>query len=224
MGITAAVPFRYAVDGYQLLDGTSFSTPMVSGAAALVWTVRSNLDNTQLFDVMRFSAHDIAPHGCDPDTGYGMLDIPSALAYAAPNPDSPEPNDDVRLVKPGGLFASGMPPLTTKSKRTGLARGSVDAIDDPADVYRIWMSAHGVVSLRASNANVRLRIWRPATSTIAETDDALRRDLAAKGTRNISAVNATSQGGYWYADVGFAHAVGNTRYELTVRTAVPAKR
>lgn len=224
VGITAAVPFRYMVDGYQLLSGTSFSAPIVAGAAALVWTERSNLDNTQLFDVMRFSAHDIAPKGYDPDTGYGMVDIPDALTRAAPNPDSAEPNDDIRLVKAGGLFASGMPPLTTRSRRSAVERGSVDAIEDPADVYRVWVPAHGLVSLRASNALVRLRLWRPTTRTITESGRAAKRDLAATGTHRIEAVNATRSGGYWYADVRYAHSVGNTRYELTVKTTVPAKR
>ena len=224
VGITAAVPLRYMVDGYQLLNGTSFSAPIVSGAAALVWTERTNLDNTQLFDVLRFSAHDVAPPGYDPDTGYGMLDIPNALTFAAPNPDSPEPNDDVRLVEPGGLFASGLPPLTTKTSHTGFARGSVDAMEDPADVYRIWVPGHDRVSLRASNSLVRLRLWRPATRTIEETSGAATRDRAALGTKSITAVNTSARGGYWYADVRFAHAVGHTRYELTVKTTVSAKR
>ena len=224
VGITAAVPVRYTADGYRLLSGTSFSTPIVSGAAALVWTVRSNLDESQLFDVLRFSAHDIAPTGFDPDTGYGMLDIPNALTRPAPNPDSPEPNDDIRLVKPGGLFSSGMQPLTTKTRRNGLARGSVDAIEDPADVYRVWIPARGHVSVRASNPLVRIRLWRPATRTIAVTGRAATRDLAAMGTRSIAAINTSTSGGYWYADVRFAHSVGTTRYELTVKTTVPAKR
>jgi Subtilase family len=223
-GITAAVPYRYTVDGYQLLNGTSLSTPIVSGAAALVWTVRSKLDNTQLFALLRSSAHDIAPRGFDPATGYGMLDISAALAHAAPNPDSPEPNDDIRLVEPGGLFASGMQPLTTKTRRAALARGSVDAIEDPADVYRIWVPAHGVVSLRASNSRVGLRLWRPAARTVAELGRTAARDLAAVGLRRITAVNASKRAGYWYADVSFGRKVGNTRYELTVRTTVPAKR
>ena len=223
VGITAAVPLSYTVSGYQLLSGTSFSTPIVSGAAALVWTLRSNLDNTQLFDVLRFSAHDIPPTGFDPVTGYGLLDLPDALVRPAPNPDSREPNDDIRLVKPGGLFASGLPPLTTTTRRDALARGSVDAVEDPADVYRIWVPAHGRVSLRASNSLVRLRIWRPATRSIAESGRAAARDRAALGTRQIGAVNTSTRGGYWYADVRFAHSFGNTRYELTVKTTAPAK-
>ena len=50
----------------------------------------------------RYVAEVLRMGGYDPDTGYGMLDIPAALTRAAPNPDSPEPNDDIRLVEPGG--------------------------------------------------------------------------------------------------------------------------
>ena len=41
---------------WETESGTSFSTPIVSGAAAWVWTLRPDLDNTQLFEVMRRSA------------------------------------------------------------------------------------------------------------------------------------------------------------------------
>ena len=34
-------------------DGTSFASPIVAGAAAWVWTVRPELDASQLFEVMR---------------------------------------------------------------------------------------------------------------------------------------------------------------------------
>ena len=154
VGISAAVPFLYTVDGYQFLDGTSFSAPIVSGAAALVWTIRGDLDSGQIFGLLRSSAQDISPRGFDPETGFGMLDIPAALAGQAPNPDSTEPNDDVRLVKPGGLFASGIAPLTSRGSTSAVVRGSVNGIEDPDDVYRVWVPAHRELIVRASNSTV----------------------------------------------------------------------
>ena len=38
--IEAAVPLAFNATGYESLDGTSFSAPIVSGATAWVWTVR----------------------------------------------------------------------------------------------------------------------------------------------------------------------------------------
>ena len=46
-------------DSWAPEDGTSFASPLVAGAAAWVWTVRPELDASQLFEVMRRSAVDI---------------------------------------------------------------------------------------------------------------------------------------------------------------------
>ena len=61
--------------GFTSGDGTSFAAPLVSGAAAWVWTVRPDLDASQLFEVMRRSAQDIEPAGRDDATGFGLLDV-----------------------------------------------------------------------------------------------------------------------------------------------------
>src|SRR5262249_50221978 len=158
VGITTAVAISYAKDGYRPLDGTSFSAPIVSGAAALVWTERPDLDNTQLFDLMRLSAHDIWRRGFDPETGYGILDIPGALARQTPARDLEEPNDDVRFVKPGGLFAGGTAPLTSRAKGKASIRATLDVTEDPVDLYRIWVPArHKVTGAARSTPSVRVR-------------------------------------------------------------------
>ena len=111
--------------GYESLDGTSFSAPIVSGAAALGLDRRGRASkNTQIFDLMRWSARDVGAPGFDEDTGFGILDIPNALALAAPAVDPQEPNDDVDLVKPGGLFRAGTAPLTSPSTRSAVAEGA----------------------------------------------------------------------------------------------------
>ena len=45
------------------------------------------------------SARDVGPPGHDLATGFGVLDIPAALAFPAPPPDPSEPNDDVRPLR-----------------------------------------------------------------------------------------------------------------------------
>ena len=47
-------------------SGTSFSSPLVAGAAAWVWTVRPELTAGQVAEVLRRSARDIGPPGARP--------------------------------------------------------------------------------------------------------------------------------------------------------------
>src|SRR5205814_8920764 len=91
----AGPPF-YDPSGYSTFDGTRFSAPLVAGAAAWVWTVRSQLDPTQLEDVMRNSARDVGRKGWDADTGFGILSIPAALAENVP-PTQPQAPDDTGI-------------------------------------------------------------------------------------------------------------------------------
>ena len=127
---TSPPPVRLTVatatdSSWQAESGTSFSTPIVSGAAAWVWTLPPELDNTQLFEVMRRSAADIGPPaGRDDGSGYGLLDVAAALTYPAPLRDPLEPNDDVDFVEPDGGFFSGLGPLTTEARQGAQPAGA----------------------------------------------------------------------------------------------------
>jgi hypothetical protein len=229
--IEAAVPFVFNANGYASLNGTSFSAPIVSGATAWIWTVRPDLKNTQLFDVMRWSSRDVGVPGFDEDTGFGILDIPAALALEAPPVDPQEPNDDVYLVKPGGLFRTGTAPLTSPTKGSATVKARVDYTEDPEDVYRVWVPARKTVtiSLRGSE-NVDLEAWRPATRSTGESGAAAKRDLAALSAKTGTALdtvalkNTTTRGAYYYADVFPGARVGSSFYTLTVTTRANAKR
>src|SRR5215211_1300872 len=66
-----SIPWQYPSDPtfFGAASGTSFAAPMVTAAAAWVWTVRGMLEKTQIFELMRASARDIAPVGPDNRTG-----------------------------------------------------------------------------------------------------------------------------------------------------------
>src|SRR5205085_260033 len=84
LDIVGAVPLSADPTGYEDgLGGTSFSAPIVAAAAAWLWTVRPALTVTQLGDVLRRSARDIGAPGFDSSSGWGLLDIPAALAVPA---------------------------------------------------------------------------------------------------------------------------------------------
>ena len=120
-------------------DGTSFAAPLVSGASAWVWTVRPELDATQLFEVMRRSAVDIGAPGRDDAAGFGLLNVPAALAYPAPVRDPFEPNDDIEFVRPGRSLRQLDPAADDADEADDDVQARLDRVEDPRDVYRVWL-------------------------------------------------------------------------------------
>jgi hypothetical protein len=220
--ITAAIPTLFDPSGYATLDGTSFSAPLVSGAAAAVWTLRPTLSNAQLFEVMRRSARDVGKAGWDPDTGYGILDVSAALTRKPPPADPQEPNEDVYLVRPNGLTRAGKTPLTAQHRPRATISAQLERREDPEDVYRFYLPAKGkvVVTVRP-NANVNLELWGKKTKTVFERGAAARRDLlgvsAHAGTRfERITLRGRGSGQFVYADVFLPKTGVQASYSLTV--------
>jgi hypothetical protein len=220
-----AVPTIWNPSGYQSLDGTSFSAPLVSGAAAAVWTVRRSLSNTQLFEVIRRSAHREGNRAWNRDTGYGILDVNAALARKEPVADPQEPNEDVYLVKPNGLFRAGHPPLTSRTRPRQTLAAHVEQGDDAEDVYRAYLPAKGrlTVTLKPS-ANVNLEVWGRQTRSVFERGRAAKRDLlgisAHRGARKERVVvHGRAKGQFVYIDVFLAKTVRDAGYSISVASA-----
>jgi subtilisin family serine protease len=213
--IVGAVPLSRNPTGYQdALDGTSFSSPIVAAAAAWVWTERPTLTVAQLADVLRRSARDVDAPGFDDATGWGIVDIPAALAApVAPN-DPNEPNDDVDQVKPGKLFELGQPPLTTPAKPSIRIAASLETTDDPRDIYRIWVPAGRTVHVSVAAAgNAAARVWGPQTVRVNEGVQARRRDLKGPSIR------AGTKGFLAYVEVLLTGRSDNAMYTLSVTAA-----
>ncbi len=65
--------------GYYQQDGTSFSTPMVTATASLIWAKNPNLKNDQVADIILSTAKDMGEEGWDGMTGAGLLNAAAAL-------------------------------------------------------------------------------------------------------------------------------------------------
>jgi hypothetical protein len=136
------IPVASALDnGYQSEDGTSFSAPMVAGAAAWLWTARPDLDASQVAEILRESARDVGAPGYDNATGYGILDMQAALNWPTPIADTPEPNDVIGTATVA----------TTRAKPAGPIAGRVETHEDPLDVLRIWLPAKRQVAMKVSS-------------------------------------------------------------------------
>ena len=221
----AAIPTLFEPTGYAQVDGTSFSAPLVSGAAAAVWTLRPTLTNTQLFEVMRRSARDVGKKGWDVDTGYGILDVPAAVTRKAPPPDPQEPNEDIYLVRPNGLTGAGKTPLTAQNRPRAALKASVERREDPEDVYRLWLPAKGKIVVTVKpNANVQLEVWGKKTTTVFERGAAAKRDLlgtSAHASSRFERVTLKGRGAgqFVYADVFLPKTGVQANYTLSVAPA-----
>jgi hypothetical protein len=190
--IPVAEPLAQEASGYVLdANGTSFASPLVAGAAAWVWTTRPELDNTQLFEVMRRSARDLPPQGFDNASGWGLLDVPAALSFPAPRRDPQEPNDRPNEIEPRAVFANGTPPLTAPGRTTGSIAARVDRTEDPVDLYRVWAPAGRVL---------RARITGPVTLHLLARS-AKKREVAV-GRRGLATYrNGSRRGMFLYLEV-----------------------
>jgi hypothetical protein len=100
--------------GYHSQDGTSFSTPHASGAAALLLEVNPLLTGEEVKYALLNSARDLGPAGDDNSFGMGVIDLPAAFAqvgapsspsisivdidYREPIDGAPDPGENVGIV------------------------------------------------------------------------------------------------------------------------------
>jgi len=213
--MTADVPLSHDPSGESTgLAGTSFSAPLVSAAAAWIWTARPTLTASQVAALLRESAQPVGPQRFDAKAGYGVIDIAAALALPTPAPDPGEPNDDVGMVKPGLFFSSGEPPITTSTHSSTRLVGTLLQAEDPRDLYRIWVPARRTVRVSiAAHNNATARIWGPKTITLDEPQALRKRDLLGPS------ITGGPVGRYAYVEVELTGRSLSATYTLSVRAA-----
>ena len=92
-------------NAYSTVDGTSFSAPIVAGAAALVWSAFPDYTATQVGELLRVSADETIyariPNILNKKLGKGRLDIQKALTTSSPAIRASNP----KLVNSNGTVA-----------------------------------------------------------------------------------------------------------------------
>jgi serine protease len=95
---------------YGSADGTSFATPMVAGAAALLLALNPSMTNSQVMNQLINTADSLnGNQGWDPHTGYGRLNVFRALqnqvditpyvnTFNSPNPFSLESDGSTNIT------------------------------------------------------------------------------------------------------------------------------
>ncbi|MFZ7111158.1 MAG: Ig-like domain-containing protein, partial [Desulfatiglandales bacterium] len=118
--------------GYGSWSGTSFSSPIAAGLAALIWSVDPSLTNAEVLDIMTRNADDLGDPGFDIYFGYGRINVATSLAAASnslPMPDTTQP--EVYITSP-----------TDGKTLTGPITIAVSA-NDNVSVERVDLSING---------------------------------------------------------------------------------
>jgi hypothetical protein len=194
--ILTAVPLAAdrdgTADGYTLLNGTSFSSPIVAAATTWVRAARPDLTPDQVAQVIRLSANDIAPAGWDPSAGFGMLNIDKALAQQAPPADPLEPNDEIVWID-GRAFGK-KDPAVFGGRRTVKFVALLDALEDPEDVYRIVLPGRRkvLVSVKPAFGDTDVAVYDKRAKSLDQRSRILRKSGHA-GSKT-DAVTVTNRG------------------------------
>ena len=213
----------YSVCGtkeFRNANGTSFSSPQVAAAAALLLGDIPVLRPDQVSQILRTAADDATPaNGCvdctpGPDalTGFGRLDVGtamSALGAGWPPADRLEPNDDT------GSHAA----LVNRKLNV---RATLDWWEDPSDVYRVYLRrGQGISALVRSNARIdaSLILWKPGLRRLADvrSDLRARRSIHAPGVPERIAYRS-HKSGWYYVQVKLARPGDQGPYRIRLAT------
>jgi subtilisin family serine protease len=146
-GLILPAPPGVCTTGYGTAQGTSFSAPAVSGAAAVIKSLRPTLDTQQMYDLLRmFTVKDLYTPGRDNDSGFGLLSVEEGVNAATPAKQSTEIDDDVYWVKQD---RKKHPTYMKATSKTSL-KSSVQPGKDPDDVFPVYVQKGRLLTVTAT--------------------------------------------------------------------------
>lgn len=207
-------------DDYTNAEGTSFSAPQVSAAAATLLALDPALTNSQVAAILEHTADDVnASTGCgkctaghDAYTGWGRLDVARAVAVVTagplPSTDAFETNDD-----------AGAQAHTLWGKKV-VVNASLDYYDDPVDVYRVALSGRERLTAKLAgalgDANVSLVLWKPDTTSVGNLQAVNLRAAQSAAHGAVQQLTFTAPGHGWYYLEAKVMSPGFGSYSLVV--------
>ena len=176
---------------YASWNGTSFSSPVAAGTAALVMSARPDLSSAQVESILFKTAVDLGAAGRDPIFGYGRVDAAAAVAAArsyVTQADTTAPLASIAAPLASSSVSGLVPVTVNSSDNVGVARvdlkvnGTVVATDNTAPFSFSWNSAgvaDGMASLVAvaydaagnagSSAPVSVNVANGSTTVAKDT-------------------------------------------------------
>ena len=132
---------------YGSWRGTSFSSPIVAGVAALMISQNPSLSNSRIVALLQQTADDAGPTGYDPSFGYGRVNASQALIAASLEPGGPgaNPNPPVEVVA-----GDNIPPVIAiqhaPANRSRLSSPEISlsgTADDASGIARVEVRVNG---------------------------------------------------------------------------------
>ncbi|MBI4863742.1 MAG: S8 family serine peptidase [Candidatus Riflebacteria bacterium] len=187
---------------YGLVDGTSFSSPMAAGVAALVWSAAPTLTNAQIENVLQTTARDLGAAGRDESFGHGRVDAAVAMAAVGgttpppPGSDTTPPQATITRPASGSTVSGQVTVSVVASDAVGVASvallvdGSAIGTDTTAPYTFSWNAAgaaSGPHTLVAQARDAAGNVGRSSTVTV---------QIQSQGSGSIVITSPTS-GSAW---------------------------
>lgn len=174
--VVTAAPGALCSSGYGRASGTSFSTPLVAGAAALLIQAHPDLDVAQLTDMLRLRGPRASAPAWSAAFGFGMLNLADVLNAPVPTADQPEVNDTISWAKL-------QPAVLAAPKRARVLYARIAPHQDPADVYRVKLKRGDKLSVRVQQpSGTKLKLQFGATKLVGKRGTAFTQKISKTGT------------------------------------------
>jgi hypothetical protein len=176
--VTVATPKSVCGSGYAQVRGTSYASPAVAAAAAIVQAAKPGLRAQQIFDIVRHAGNDLGLAGWDQDSGFGFLNVSDAVSSATPPLVGNEVDDDI-------MFAKLKPIIPLKLGKSKLIQDSESAAKDNTDVFRIKLKKGEAISAsittKTPNAYFSISLLDRTAGPLDMTNDVTKHILKDSG-------------------------------------------
>ena len=169
---------------YGFSSGTSFASPQVAGAAALVWAANPQLRADEVASILEQTAS--GQGDWNAELGYGVLDVAAAVAKAQVTPSVPPPAGSAEALRSSACSCTGS--ASARASRSGGARR--------ANVARFRVSVRSgrgpqrVLTAAATRRSAAYALARGAYSFTVAALDAEGRQLAVSAPWRVTVPRA----------------------------------
>ena len=216
--------------GYGAVSGTSFSSPLTAGVAALMMSANRSLAPSQVVRLLESTAVDLGSTGYDNYYGYGRVSAGKAVTAAAGSVATDSQAPSVAISSPTGGSVTGIVGVSVSaSDNVGVTRvdllvnGSVLASDTTTPYAFSWDSS----ALAGSNATLVAKAYDAAgnvgtsASVVVSVASATAPDTTPPSV-SIASPTGGSVSGVVAVSTSATDNVGVTRVDLLVNGSVVA--